>query len=126
MSFVRGNSLARFVPWRCTAALLVAGLAAGCSSSRDAVALAFVDPGILTYYSCPQLADSERGFLTRKRDLEEVMTKASGDTVGNVVYVAVYQPDYLNVVGSLKVVNDAQKEKNCTPSAGQQSTAAIR
>jgi hypothetical protein len=126
MQPVRRDSFIIRGQWLRAGAFLLAGLAAGCASARDNVAMAFVDPGTLVYYSCPQLADSARAFLKRKKDLEELMTKASGDAAGGMISIAVYQSDYLNAVGSLKVIAETQKEKNCVASASQQSGTAIR
>src|SRR5262245_54197080 len=54
-----------------------------CGSARDGLALAFVDPGTIVYLNCDQLADANKAQTARKRDLEELIRKASSSTMGS-------------------------------------------
>lgn len=95
--------------------LLLLLAAAGCSMGDERMAMAYVDPAAYRYHSCEQLAEASATASKRQRELDELIVKAQQDRAGALVTAAVYRGEYLSTVGNLRLIEEAEKGKNCQP-----------
>ena len=103
--------------WRIGAALLAAGLVAGCALSDEKAASLLVAPGDYDLYSCPQLAQTAASLRTKRVELEALMARAETDSGGRMMSALGYRPEYLKVRGELHEIDATAREKHCDLSA---------
>lgn len=99
------------------AALLAAGLLAGCAvqsgASDDKMARFLVAPGKFVLYDCAQLAQQSATTGAREKELEALIAKAGPGSDGRLVSSIAYRPEYLEVHGEMNELRNAAAAKNC-------------
>jgi hypothetical protein len=114
---------------RLTAAALLAGALAGCTtsgSSDDRMSRLITSPNKYVLYNCDALATQMTKSTTREKELERLMAKAGTALDGQFVSTVAYRPEYLSVHGDLNELRAASVAKNCKagPAPGKASGAS--
>jgi hypothetical protein len=99
------------------AALLAAGLLAGCAvqggAADERVGQFLVAPGKFVLYDCAQLAQQAATTGAREKELEALIAKAGPGSDGRLVSSIAYRPEYLEVHGEMNELRNAAAAKNC-------------
>lgn len=109
------------------AALLLAGVLAGCSTQspgESRMSFMFVPPGKYLNYTCPQLEARAGTVNARRTVLDQLMAKAGTSLDGRVIGFVAYQAEYTELGGDLVELRRQAAEKKCKPSAALQAPAA--
>jgi|ERR1700688_2402384 len=108
------------------AVCVLSACAAPGGNSDDQMARFLVAPGKYVLYSCDELARQAQASAARKKELEQLMAKASSDAGGRMISNAAYGSEYTMVRGELIELHNAANERNCNaaPGAGNPSGRA--
>lgn len=90
----------------------------GCSTSGGGVSGAgriFVAPDKFVLYSCPQIEVRALGVATRRKQLAQLMVKASATPDGRLVSLLAYESEFTETGGDLAELRRAAADKNCPP-----------
>lgn len=101
-------------------------LLAGCSTREPGEGMAgrfFVAPGKFTNFSCAQLEIRANGVAGRRKQLDQLMTKASVTADGRLVSVLAYQAEYTETGADLAELRRAAAAKECKPIASLQGAS---
>jgi hypothetical protein len=93
---------------------MLCGAIAGCTGMQDNGQL-FADPGKYQYHNCEQLATAHKAVLVREAQLKGLIDKAEQGAAGAVVGTIAYRTDYIAVGEELRVIESAERNKNCPP-----------
>ena len=106
--------------------LLAASVLAGCSMS-DGIGPYLVDPGQYSAFRCDALKQRLTQLLEKKKNLSNLMDKASEGGGGTVIGSLAYRPDYELVMGEEKVLRRTAAEKKCVlpPSTSAAASATL-
>jgi hypothetical protein len=94
------------------AALLVANLLSGCSTS-DMFSTVNIDPAHYSVYHCDGLVTRLKVLQKREQELSDLMARASEGGGGVLIGNLTYRADYENAVAEEKVLRRSAAEKNC-------------
>jgi hypothetical protein len=109
------------------AALLLAGVLAGCSTpgpGESRMSFISVPPGRYLNYTCPQLEGRAAGVNARRTQLEKLMAKAGNSLDGRVIGFVAYQSEYSELGGDLIELRRQAAEKKCKLGPALQVPAA--
>ena len=96
------------------AALLAAALSlSGCGSQGDFIANSLAAPGQYDLYDCTELKVAAKGVVTRQRQLEQLMARASQGPAGGVINATTYQPEYATLRGKMTQLRQAAAANHC-------------
>ena len=95
---------------RCFAAALSLS---GCGSQGDFVANSLTAPGQYDLYDCTELKVAAKGIVTRQRQLEQLMARASQGPAGGVINATTYQPEYVTLRGKMNELRRAVAANHC-------------
>ena len=90
-------------------AVLVALLLAGCSTNDSWL----VDPGHYSAYHCDILPARLEAIQERRKELSNLMARASDGGGGGVIGTMTYSADYNKTIGEEKALRRTAAEKNC-------------
>lgn len=97
---------------------LLALTLAGCSTSGGGPSGAqriFVAPDKFVLYSCPHLEQRALGVVTRRKQLAQLIAKASTTADGRLVSLLAYESEYTETGADLAELRRAAADKNCPP-----------
>lgn len=100
------------------AAIGIATLA-GCAS-EDAASSFFVAPGHYVLYQCDDIDRAAKGAVARRKELEQLMAKASASTTGQLIGDATYGTELATIRGQLRDLRQAAGDKNCNFVPGEE------
>ncbi len=95
--------------WVLANAVLVALLLAGCSTNDSWL----VDPGRYSAYHCDALPGHLGAIQERRKELSNLMARASEGGGGGVIGTMSYRADYEKTIGEEKALRRTAAEKNC-------------
>ena len=110
------------IGFRLTTAIMLAALAAGCTSPDS-----LVRPGRYAHFNCEQLAMFGKLRADRERELKHAIERASqGGAGGEVAIALAYRAEYLTVQGELKELDIAATNRKCGTPWRSVSEQAVR
>jgi hypothetical protein len=115
--------------WVFASAGLVALSLVGCSTIQSSIEPStwMVDSGRYTYYHCDVLLAQLKAIQQHRKELFNLMARASEGGGGALIGTMTYRPDYEKTFAEEKVLRHAAGEKNCNlppPAPAEAPTAA--
>jgi hypothetical protein len=113
-------------------AIVIAGLGltlAGCGTREPGESIGgrlLVAPGKFINYTCQQLEIRANGVAGRRKQLDQLMTKAGTTPDGRFVSLMAYQAEYTETGADLAELRRAAAAKECKPIASLQTPPAAR
>jgi hypothetical protein len=107
-------------------ALFAGACLGGCTSTTESSLTFFADPAQYEFSSCQFLATQRKRWQGRQQELKLLMDRAERSAGGGVVNLIAYQGDYAAAGEELKLVEKAQRQKNCDLPENWGSNSAIR
>jgi len=101
--------------WVFASAALVALSLVGCSTIQSSMESSsfWTDPGRYTFYHCDALPAQLNAIQKRRKELFDLMARASEGGGGALIGTMTYRADYEKTFGEEKVLRHAAAEKNC-------------
>jgi hypothetical protein len=97
------------------AALPLLAMLAACGSPTEKLGTnAWVTPGKYQFHNCLQAKQTDTGFASRQRELEELMNRSEKGAGGALVNLMVYRTEYQQVLGEREQLAAQMQEKRCS------------
>lgn len=105
--------------------LAVAALTA-CSSMGGDTFTVFADPGKYQYYTCAQIAEQRKNWVSRGQELKMLMNKAEQGAGGSMVSLIAYKGDYVAANEEVKILENTARVKNCDRPENWKSNSSVQ
>jgi hypothetical protein len=114
-------------PAAAVAGIVLAGaMAAACSTSGDTSFSLFAEPGKYQYYTCAQIANEQKSWVQRQKDLKVLIDKADQSPGGAAVGFVAYKSDYVAASEELEQLHSTARSKKCEGEESWRSSTVIR
>lgn len=84
----------------------------------------FADPAKYQYSTCESIGKQRQTWVSRERELKQLMDRAEQSAGGTVVNVLAYKADHTAASEELQLLETAARAKNCE--SGGKSNSAVR
>jgi hypothetical protein len=99
----------------------------GCSSVGGGSPMTvFADPAKYQYSTCESIGKQRQTWVSRERELKQLMDRAEQSAGGTVVNVLAYKADHTAASEELQLLETAARAKNCASGGNWQSNSAVR
>jgi hypothetical protein len=106
--------------------VLAGAMLAACSTSGGTSFSLFSEPGKYQYYTCPQIANEQKSWVLRLKDLKALIDKADQSPSGAAVGFIAYRSDYAAANEELEQLHSEARSKKCEGEEGWRSSTVIR